>query len=154
VLRWVPVGTHDWYKFVSPATLSGLIENASAAAAAPAASPTDSAFRPIDADRPRPSTPLLPKLRPEEMDGGADSEALAAAASQARAAEAAAADEAATAQQQQSRRANMRVVDTCGMIYNPLFASWSLDASDTDCNYILTAVKPRDAEQQQQQQQL
>lgn len=64
VLRWLPIGTHQWSKFVTPAELTSYIV--------------------------------------------AD---------------------------------NLRVVDTTGLVYNPLHRSWAVSKSDLDVNYFITAVR-------------
>ena len=37
--------------------------------------------------------------------------------------------------------AGLRVVDRCGMVFNPLGWSWSLSPRDLSVNYILTAQR-------------
>lgn len=113
VLQWVPVGTHDWHKFLSPTTLTSLIDNAYRPERAPFFA---------SSQRPQPHTPALP-LMPTEAEttaarGAADSSAPCG---------------------------GMRVIDACGMTFDPLRSRWQLDASDLDCNYIVTAVKANDS---------
>lgn len=111
VLQWVPVGTHDWHKFLSPTTLTSLIDNAYRPERAPFFA---------SSQRPQPHTPALP-LMPTEAETGVRGEAGSSAPC-----------------------GGMRVIDACGMTYDPLRSRWQLDASDLDCNYIVTAVKAND----------
>ncbi|MEO0860895.1 MAG: bifunctional 2-polyprenyl-6-hydroxyphenol methylase/3-demethylubiquinol 3-O-methyltransferase UbiG [Pseudomonadota bacterium] len=65
VMRWLPKGTHDWSKFITPDELSDLVA-----------------------------------------------------------------------------RSGLRVVDRTGFVFNPIFWSWSLSASDLSVNYVTASVKP------------
>jgi 2-polyprenyl-3-methyl-5-hydroxy-6-metoxy-1,4-benzoquinol methylase len=116
LLRWVPVGTHDWHKYLSPRTLRELIESA----------PAHTQVGAVDADRRRPTTPLLPRLRADDPAAQSSEYLAASAAAEAHA---------------KPLRSGMHVTDVCGMIYDPLRGTWSLDRNDTECNYILTAKR-------------
>jgi ubiquinone biosynthesis O-methyltransferase len=102
VLRWVPVGTHDWHRFLSPATLASLVEQA-------------------HSDPSAPTTPLLPKQSDFSSANSDDASPISPSAA--------------------ASRAHLRVLDVCGMRFDPLTERWSLQPEDTDCNYILTATR-------------
>ncbi len=114
VLQWVPVGTHDWHKFLSPTTLSSLIEHAY--------HPSQTPF--VDYNKQaQPHTPTIPK---RETHAETDTDEARAAA---------------------KGKLGMHVTNVCGMTFDPFFSRWSLNRNDTDCNYILTAVRAHTPEQ-------
>lgn len=121
VLQWVPVGTHDWSKFVTPAELTQWIEGAY--------HPAHTPF--IASDRQaRPHTPAMPKSPDEEEDAAVNQTHAASASSS-------------SSSTDPSGHFGLRVTSVCGMSFDPLCSTWSLTPSDTEVNYILTAVKPQ-----------
>ena len=118
VLQWVPVGTHHWDKFVTPNELSEWIEGAYH----PAHTPFLSSDR-----KARAHTPAMPKAADESVD-----HAHAASSS----------SSSSSSDVHPDGHLGLRVTSVCGMSFDPLGSQWSLTPSDTEVNYILTAVKP------------
>jgi 2-polyprenyl-3-methyl-5-hydroxy-6-metoxy-1,4-benzoquinol methylase len=118
VLHLVPVGTHDWQKFITPSTLTTLIHHA--------CHPARTTFRTFDNPR-QPHTPAMPKSADAAHESiQADGAASSAASSPA---------------DTPPHTLGFKVSDMSGMIYNPLHDSWRLDRNDTDVNYILVAAR-------------
>lgn len=112
ILNWIPRGTHDWNKYISPESLSSLIVSA--------CHPADTGFRTYD-DKMQPHTPTLPlQASSQEADTSPSSSSAASST---------------------SRTLGFRMKNISGMVYNPIFGTWKTDSKDTDVNYILTAER-------------
>ena len=115
VLNWIPRGTHDWNKYISPESLSSLIVSA--------CHPSESGFRAYE-DKMQPHTPTLP-LEAMNQHGPA----------------AGASPSSSSASNSSIRTLGFRMKNVSGMTYNPIFGTWKTDSGDTDVNYILTAER-------------
>lgn len=113
ILRWIPIGTHDWHKYIAPSTLAALVHQA--------CHPSDTGFRTYEGDM-QPHTPTLPKA----ASGGTHDEPTSSSSS---------------SSSSPPRTLGFRTKAVCGMTYNPVFGTWKVDSKDTDVNYILVAER-------------
>ena len=113
ILRMVPVGTHDWNKFISPSALATLIHDSH--------HPALARFRNFD-NQFQPHTPTLPK---EATNTWTNEPSHADASSSLSSAP----------------TLGFTVEEVSGMIFNPIANSWYLDSNDVDVNYILVAKR-------------
>lgn len=114
LLRWLPVGAHDWRKFLAPTELTAIVEHACHPANAP--------FRRASGTRTRAHTPALPRPRAHARTVRTTPRAAPTP----------------------TNTLGLRVVDVSGLVYNHARDAWSVDPNDTDVNYMLVAARPSD----------
>lgn len=117
VLRWVPQGTHDWNKFVRPKTLTQWINKAQYC---------DEFGKSLD------KSVAAAAAVGTSANNPADRSSQEANDNQSPDGAAAVSD----------HLIGCQVDAICGMTYNPVTREWSLNESDTNVNYILSAQRP------------